>query len=768
MDLPNFLAQVLFEEDPALPEQAIPTVQTPTRTVAEGTIPTAETPTRTVVEASRPRAPEAAPAEEPPVPLQDLRQPRSPTAPEMEVPTDVPSPTSPADDEREVPTMPTAEPTLLPYEESVAAPTSPASPLAEDQALEGPPGQEDLRPWKRRKQRKDPGARGFGWSAPPVPGTPTEEAIERTPTEDALLVPPPARAGSAARSYPDVSRSVGSSSNLSTPKLPKSERDMQPVRLGERLAAGQGRMATASTSPTDQIKPTDDFKMRLERLETLQRAAITEASSQKEESLALASAVSELRVDLAELRREMAGASELPNLRSDVELKCAQQQASLSAVQAQCEQTRLQVSELRSDVTAVRERQDLQTSSLQSDFRRELDAMQLAHVQATHDLRLEASERAPAREAQASQVAQEQLQKMQEEHRTMQEEFALKLMELAGCVDEVARQMQEQKQDFLAESTLMKSRLEATPGDQSHVTRLENLEAQQREEQARLNTESAALKARLQALELRLAAAALEKISAQASSAHKAQESLEVRMARLEAVTSTSSAQAVRGAMGVHTRTKIHATFEPKTDMKESNFSDDGDIKQARRADSPICDYLSVEYCNAASMLAPTFVCVSFFLWPPYPGFFSWRHGLMTGAVLLHLPFSCAYHLLLATRSLRHSTDCTARRLDQTFIHVTCLATGCALSASEVFTAFCVMLNLYFIGRLWAPKDAGVSERMANIGLGSGAFFFAVGAILMYKRVGGWGHSLMHIFSAGLSYHFMILASLVPEEEVLN
>jgi len=125
----------------------------------------------------------------------------------MEVPTDVPSPTSPADDEREVPTMPTAEPTLLPYEESVAAPTSPASPLAEDQALEGPPGQEDLRPWKRRKQRKDAVAGTSTptrrrWSAPPVPGTPTEEAIERTPTEDALLVPPPARAGSAARASP--------------------------------------------------------------------------------------------------------------------------------------------------------------------------------------------------------------------------------------------------------------------------------------------------------------------------------------------------------------------------------------------------------------------------------------------------------------------------------------------------------------------------------------------------------------------------------------
>ncbi|CAE7763671.1 unnamed protein product, partial [Symbiodinium microadriaticum] len=131
--------------------------------------------------------------------------------------------------------------------------------------------------------------------------------------------------------------------------------------------------------------------------------------------------------------------------------------------------------------------------------------------------------------------------------------------------------------------------------------------------------------------------------------------------------------------MGVHTR-KIHATF---ADMKESNFSDDGDIKK-EEGDCRALDGMTPlqEYCNAASMLAPTCVCLSFFLWPPYPGFFSWRHGLMTGAVLLHLPFSCAYHLLLATRSLRHSTDCMARRLDQTFIHVTCLATGCALSAS--------------------------------------------------------------------------------------
>lgn len=61
-------------------------------------------------------------------------------------------------------------------------------------------------------------------------------------------------------------------------------------------------------------------------------------------------------------------------------------------------------------------------------------------------------------------------------------ECASKIMELASCVDEVARQLQDMKQDKLTETTCL--RLEANEQD-GHMARLEALELQLREEQAR-------------------------------------------------------------------------------------------------------------------------------------------------------------------------------------------------------------------------------------------------------------------------------------------
>eukprot|EP00913_Durusdinium_trenchii_P033835 g31673.t1 len=262
-------------------------------------------------------------------------------------------------------------------------------------------------------------------------------------------------------------------------------------------------------------------------------------------------------------------------------------------------------------------------------------------------------------------------------------------MELASCVDE----------DNLTETTFMRSRLEANTGDHdAHLQRLENLEVQQRDEQARLNTESAALKARLQALELRLAAAALEKISAQACSAHQAQEHLEVRMARLEA--------------GLN-----EEVFNK--DLKIINSLSRGDLKELKEdVDSRALDGMTPfqEYCNALSMLIPGFVCAYLYHHPEELRW-TWRMSLMSFAVLIHLPFSFRYHCLLAQRKLKDAVDNTARRLDQSFIHVTCMATFVALSNNEVYVCCAVILNLYFIARLWAP-DASLLERMGNIGCG--------------------------------------------------
>lgn len=275
------------------------------------------------------------------------------------------------------------------------------------------------------------------------------------------------------RNYPDVSRSVQStSSSISSPK-PQGTGTLELNSRNGSAGAFQGRTHEWSK----------EILVRLERLESQQLQSATANAERREECLSLAAQVAELRSSLAAecatLRSAAlgTGGQEVSSIRSEFEHKSAHLQSALTAIQAQSEQARLQLSELRNEQAALRERQ-------------------------------------AARDG----------------------ECASKILELASCVDEVARQVQELKQDNLTETTLMRSRLEANTGDHdAHLTRLENLEVQQKDEQARLNTESAALKARLQALELRLAAASLEKISAQATSANKAQEQFEVRMARLEA-----------------------------------------------------------------------------------------------------------------------------------------------------------------------------------------------------------------------------------------
>jgi len=127
---------------------------------------------------------------EPPVEQPDI---------EEEVPTDVPSPTSPAD--AEVGTMPTVElPTLVPLQaHAVLEATSPASPLAEDQGLLGPPQVVKRRRLQELPRPTTPTERD---SAPPVPGATPTERDAATPTEDRLLVPPQVKVASAPRQSP--------------------------------------------------------------------------------------------------------------------------------------------------------------------------------------------------------------------------------------------------------------------------------------------------------------------------------------------------------------------------------------------------------------------------------------------------------------------------------------------------------------------------------------------------------------------------------------
>eukprot|EP00931_Biecheleriopsis_adriatica_P102663 TRINITY_DN77603_c0_g1_i1.p1 TRINITY_DN77603_c0_g1~~TRINITY_DN77603_c0_g1_i1.p1 ORF type:complete len:220 (-),score=22.72 TRINITY_DN77603_c0_g1_i1:39-698(-) len=177
------------------------------------------------------------------------------------------------------------------------------------------------------------------------------------------------------------------------------------------------------------------------------------------------------------------------------------------------------------------------------------------------------------------------------------------------------------------------------------------------------------------------------------------------------------------------------------------------------------------ELCNAATMCAPLVICFLRWLFPPAPDFWTFGSSLISCGIFVHLPFSINYHLCLAKRTLPHAIDNTPRRLDQTFIHVACCFMTFALSDSTLYALACTAVNLYFISRLWAKRDAGLVERMVNIGVGVAQYimgcllrgdywnFFFIGLYFllaggaMFWNFQGWGHSVFHILLGGMAYH---------------
>eukprot|EP00441_Pelagodinium_beii_P011171 CAMPEP_0197688330 /NCGR_PEP_ID=MMETSP1338-20131121/105265_1 /TAXON_ID=43686 ORGANISM="Pelagodinium beii, Strain RCC1491" /NCGR_SAMPLE_ID=MMETSP1338 /ASSEMBLY_ACC=CAM_ASM_000754 /LENGTH=145 /DNA_ID=CAMNT_0043270523 /DNA_START=285 /DNA_END=722 /DNA_ORIENTATION=- len=132
-----------------------------------------------------------------------------------------------------------------------------------------------------------------------------------------------------------------------------------------------------------------------------------------------------------------------------------------------------------------------------------------------------------------------------------------------------------------------------------------------------------------------------------------------------------------------------------------------------------------------------------------------------------------SYHFQLSWRLLEDAVDCVPRKLDQTFIHLSCIGTSIGMTTDIIWSAVCCLLNIYFISRLWAKKEAQMLERMINIGVGvlmygipvlargdvwhfvGGALFFATCPVVMVLRLGGWGHSVMHLMLGGITYNVM-------------
>jgi len=147
-----------------------------------------------------------------------------------------------------------------------------------------------------------------------------------------------------------------------------------------------------------------------------------------------------------------------------------------------------------------------------------------------------------------------------------------------------------------------------------------------------------------------------------------------------------------------------------------------------------------------------------------------------------HLPFSVWYHACLSRRALEDAIENWPRRLDQSFIHLMCVAQSWALSTSAAFAWFCTLANAYFAFRL-CFQCPGALERMVNIGIGvflfglaglargdveeflKAACWFTVGISAMVCRLGGWGHSIMHFCLGGLSYYILVSASKIASPE---
>ena len=90
---------------------------------------------------------------------------------------------------------------------------------------------------------------------------------------------------------------------------------------------------------------------------------------------------------------------------------------------------------------------------------------------------------------------------------------------------------------------------------------------------------------------------------------------------------------------------------------------------------------------------------------------------------ILHFPFSFYYHIGCAKHAFNHPIDCVARKLDQTFVHVASMLYAYALSKSMLYTCGCILLNSYFILRLWvlpiyAPSYDRAWERRMNMFIG--------------------------------------------------
>ena len=172
------------------------------------------------------------------------------------------------------------------------------------------------------------------------------------------------------------------------------------------------------------------------------------------------------------------------------------------------------------------------------------------------------------------------------------------------------------------------------------------------------------------------------------------------------------------------------------------------------------------EWTNAWSMCLPSILCFYYIIFPPYETFWNRYTSLMVAGTFSHLPFSFTYHSVCAINIYSDNVNCIWRKLDQTFIHIVSMFYSYALSGDELYGIGNVVLNSWYIVRLWIPGNHdNCFERRSNIAMSvimytlpmlfrgdyinyiAASMCWGISAVLFIgnKLLNGWGHSLFHI-----------------------
>jgi len=242
----------------------------------------------------------------------------------------------------------------------------------------------------------------------------------------------------------------------------------------------------------------------------------------------LEATIAAVRSDVSAVRAEFSEAQSVAKGRhEELEILLSRQQADAERWRVQLLAAESQINDLRVALDEAHEQQELRNTTMASELRQELTAMQMSQIEqlqeqtsrTASDLGRSLHEAVSAADA-AQQPLKAELQQLRgelEKSATMVQEQASQIRQAdarsndaVAVMDEVRRNVSELRQDQLSESTVLtvlRDRLETAVNDRQEAqSQLEAIQSLVKEEQGRRSAEVASVASKLEAVETRLVA----------------------------------------------------------------------------------------------------------------------------------------------------------------------------------------------------------------------------------------------------------------------